>query len=100
MMIDITGVDLEELAKEVYDLSTGPGISPDEIGSEMLEQIIDIYVEDPKIALNMDIVNGRSCKMMVFRKDDRLEIQDMWHEHSTEQLNELLRRCDVRRDLQ
>lgn len=102
MMIDITGVDLEEFAKEVYDLSVPVGFgrlnyTPGQLSDEEAEQLVDIFATDERIALNMDYVNGRCCKMMVYRKGDKLEIQDVWFDHSTDQLDELLRRCDISR---
>jgi len=64
---------------------------------ETAEQLVDLWREDDRLALSMDYVNGRACKMMVYRHGDKLEIQDVWFDHSTAQLDELLRRCDVRR---
>ncbi len=101
-MIDITDVDLVEFAKQVYALSATAGLGhlhykPGELSQEEAEQLVDLNLDDGRVALSMDYVNGRCCKMMVFRNRDRLEIQDTWFDHSTDQLNELLRRCNIAR---
>ena len=43
-----------------------------------------------RIAVEMDYVNGRACKMMVLKKDDRLFILDSWYDHTEDELCELI----------
>lgn len=100
-MIDITSVDLKKFVKEVYALSSPAGLGflhfkPGELSDEAAQAIIDRG--DECIAASMDYVNGRQCKMTVFRKPDgKLEIGDNWFDHSTGQLTDLLERCGIAR---
>ena len=38
----------------------------------------------------MDYVAGRGRKMIVFRRDDRLEIRNLWYDHTDAELAALL----------
>lgn len=97
-MIDITGVDLPEFVKAVYQLSAPQGLgfldyTPKPLSDEEAEQILKWG--DDRIALRMDYVRGRACKITVYRRDDRLKINDNWYDHTDEQLVELLRRFNI-----
>ena len=96
-MINITGINLIAFVKEVYRLSSpqGLGILHFEKGELSDEDAKDyLYGDNDSIALNMDYVHGRACKMVVYRnksKDNALEINDKWYDHTDEQFRELLK---------
>jgi hypothetical protein len=48
--------------------------------------------KDGRIAVNLDYVHGRACKMIVFRDTEtgRLYVRKDWYDHSRHQLKELL----------
>ncbi len=100
-MIDITSVDLKKFVKEVYALSAPAGLGflhfkPGELSDEDAQAVIDRG--DDRIAASMDYVNGRGCKMTVFRNPHgKLEIGDSWFDHSPHQLDDLLERCGITR---
>lgn len=92
-MIDITGVDLRQFVKEVYRLSSPQGrgvfrFQDGPLDDETVDRII--ANEDRHIAVSMDYVRGRACKMTVFKENDGLAINDSWFDHSDSQLRELL----------
>ena len=96
-MIDITGIDLVEFAKKVYELSVPQGLgilhySAEPITDEEAKQFIQ---EDSYIALNMDYVKGRACKMVVWRKDGKLTIADSWYDHTDRIYQELLEHFNI-----
>lgn len=97
-MIDITGTDLVKFAQEVYALSQPQGLGivhyrAGELDAETARRLVD--EGKGRIALSMDYVRGRACKMTVYKQDGRLEIRERWFDHSDEQLTELLRRCNI-----
>lgn len=102
-MIEITGVDLNKFVQEIYALSAPFGMGfvhyrKGALSDEDAQGIIDREPEGSGIAVRMDYVHGRGCKMTVFRKQPGvLEIPDNWYDHSPEQLDELLTRCKVKR---
>ncbi len=98
-MVEITGVDMIAFVKKVYDLSDPQGMGfihyeggelPDEIAQEIIDS------GHSHIALRMDYVKGRSCKMTVFREDDgTLWINKDWYDHCEPQMEELLSSCGI-----
>lgn len=100
MSIDITDVDLIKFIKTVYSLSKpqGLGILHYEEGGlsdEDAKKIIERSADSPFMAVGMDYVHGRSCKMTVRKEEDRLKINDQWYDHSQTQLQELLDICGI-----
>ncbi len=96
-MIDITGTDLREFVKMVYKLSSPQGLgmlhyTEGPLTDEEVDAILSM--DDHLYRLYMDYVNGRSCKMTVYKVNDKLFINDSWFDHSDEQLNILLEICD------
>lgn len=93
-MIEITGADLVEFAKKVYTLSVpqGLGFLHAEQGVLEDEDAKDIVSRcSGSIALSMDYVKGRACKMNVRRDENGgLWIQKSWYDHTDHQLAELL----------
>lgn len=97
-MIDITGVDLHKFVKEAYALSKPQGLGlmhfqEGALDDKTVEEILSCG--DSRIAASMDYVHGRAVKMVVFKKDDRLEIRDSWFDHSDSQLRQLLQAVQV-----
>jgi hypothetical protein len=104
-MIEITGVNLIDFAKRVYDLSRPQGLGflhfkegdMDAATEQWLSE--RIASEKGRIALSMDYVSGRACKMTVFRDDDgTLWIDDSWFDHGNHLLNELLKTFGLKRE--
>lgn len=96
MRIDITGVDLVALAKKAYDLSgpQGLGFLHFERGGltdAEAQSTIDYFSSDMSMALDMDYVKGRACKLAVFRSGDKLFIDSPWYDHTDIQLFKLLK---------
>jgi hypothetical protein len=97
---EITGVDLEEFIQAVYALSCPVGLGmlhykPDPLSKEDISEwvaSIAAHQGGNDIALNMDYVLGRCCKMVVWRRQDRLYIRDDWYDHSPDELAQLLNR--------
>lgn len=99
-MIDITGVDSIKFAQEVYNLSRPQGLGHLHFTQEPLSESEAKNILSQSggmIALGMDYVKGRACKMNVLRNPDTgaLEIQDSWFDHDEHDLAELLERCGV-----
>jgi hypothetical protein len=98
-MIDITGVDLVKFVKKAYELSgpQGLGFLHAKGGSLTDEETQELIRPTGRIALSMDYVHGRACKMTVFREGDRLEIRDTWYDHSDLLLERLLGAFDLKK---
>jgi len=95
MQIEITGVDLVEFTKKVYELSVPQGLGILHFTDSLLttdeaNNLINIFKKDNRIALNLDYVHGRACKMVVFKKEGKLFIRSSWYDHTNAQLKQLL----------
>jgi hypothetical protein len=100
-MINITGIDLVRFAQKAYELSSPQGLgfmhfTPEPLSEERAKKMIG----DGNVALDMDYVDGRACKMVVWRKDDKLEMRDAWYDHSDEQLKQLLAAFNINLETQ
>jgi len=94
-MLDITGVDLVKFAQKVYELSMPQGLgflhfTPEPLSEERVVELLSRFNDNPRMALAMDYVDGRACKMNVFKKDGKLVINDSWYDHTDAQLQTLL----------
>lgn len=101
-MIDITGVDLVEFVKGVYANSRPQGMgyahyTPGPLSDEKARSVLAAYPGSKNVALSMDYVGGRACKMVVRRSGDRLEIPDEWFDHSDADLDNLLAPFGIKR---
>lgn len=86
-MIDITGASLTEVAKAAYSLSVPQGMGfihaqPGPLSDGAAQALVNEYKDDKRIALSMDYVQGRACKLTVFRDGDKLYIPNSWYDHS------------------
>lgn len=95
-MIDVTGIDLAEFAKEVYELSSPQGYgvlhaTPGPLSDEEAQSIAGA----PRF--DMDYVGGRACKMHVSQREGKLLIADTWYDHTDEQYEKLLSRFGLTR---
>lgn len=78
--------------KAAYDLSRPVGMGfmhyqPGGLTDEEAQSLVQ-----PNGRVRMDYVKGRCCKFKINDKGTHLEIFDPWHDHSAEDLEELLRR--------
>lgn len=97
---EITGVDLEAFIQAVYALSCPVGLGmlhykPGPLSKEDISEWVAsaaAHQSGNDIALNMDYVLGRCCKMVVWRRKDRLFIRDDWYDHSADDLQQLLQK--------
>lgn len=92
-MIDITGIDLKMFIKKVYELSKpqGYGFLHYQEGNLTAEEAeVFLAHSNDRIAIDMDYVKGRACKMVVFKENGKLFIQNAWYDHTNDQLRELL----------
>lgn len=106
-MIEITGIDLAEFVKKVYELSSPAGLgflhfTPEPLTIEeakhIVEHSVDPYGFDKQtneLVLFMDYVKGRSCKMIVWQKGQKLFIKKNWHDHTDYQLKQLLKHFNI-----
>jgi hypothetical protein len=95
MDIDITGVMLPELVKEVYNLSSPQGLGALHFkeGGLTNEEVNEV-LDTPKysnIVVSMDYIKGRACKMAVYKKDDSVYIRYPWFDHTHEDFVALLK---------
>ena len=107
--VEITGVDMKKFVKKVYDLSQPQGLgmlhfTPEPMSDELAEQIVGIGDHNDMgfpshktdgIALRMDYVGGRACKMTVHQKEGKLFIPKAWYDHTDSQLKKLLEHCGI-----
>jgi hypothetical protein len=98
MQIDITGVDLVEFAKAVYELSAPQGLGffhfrEGSLSTWEANQHID---REARCVLDMDYVNGRACKMHVRKDGDKLLIDSPWYDHTDAQLEQLLAKFNIK----
>ena len=105
MSIDITDVDLIKFAKVVYSLSEPQGLGllhfrEGELSDEEAKEITERSADSNFMALGMDYVRGRSCKMTVRKEKGRLKINDQWYDHSQAQLQELLDACGIKHQVE
>lgn len=104
-MIEITGVDLKEFAKKVYALSLPQGLGflhyqSGGLSDKEAEQIITggnslFNRPNDRIALDMDYVSGRACKMVVFKEEGKLYIRKNWYDHTDTQFKMLLKHFNI-----
>lgn len=97
MKIVISEDKLVELVKNAYDLSVPQGLglihfTPEPISDEEARAMIN---PSERIAVHMDYVAGRACKMTVFHEDGEYFIHSPWYDHTDDQLVSLLQRIDV-----
>lgn len=96
--IEVTGVNLVDLVKHVYDLSKPQGMGflhykPEPLTDDEAKSLIDTQDRTP---ISLDYVRGRACKFNVFKSEDgTLWINTNWYDHSDEQLKELLSRVGL-----
>ena len=98
-MIDITGIDLVEFAKKVYELSVPQGMgilhyTPEPLSDKVAKQLVRA---EGSSALSMDYVSGRACKMHVRRENGKLTISDTWYDHTDRIYTELLDSFGIKR---
>lgn len=99
-MIDITNCNLRELVQAAYELSVPQGLGfmhfrPSPLTEEEISGILTRHEHDNICAVSMDYIHGRSVKLTVYKKEDRLWIDHEWYDHTTEDLNLLLKRIGV-----
>lgn len=89
-MIDITDVNMVKFVQKVYELSQPQGMGMMHFTEGPLsEEDAKAFIQEDG-TVSMDYVSGRACKMYTNNKDGRITIGDRWHDHSDEQLAELL----------
>lgn len=94
-MIKITGVDLKKFAQRVYDFSRPQGLGflhfkANALSDEDAQALIDRESARAGVALSMDYVHGRSCKMTVFSEKGELYVRPQWYDHTFVQYKKLL----------
>lgn len=99
-MIDITGIDLVEFAKKVYELSVPQGLGHLHYNAEPLtDDEAKSLIHPPdrlyEIILDMDYVRGRACKMVVRKQDGKLLIADSWYDHTDRIFKQLLEHFSI-----
>lgn len=96
------GIDLVKFIQNVYDLSKPQGLgkmhfTPEPLNEAEAEQILKRYDNHTNIVLALDYLNGRACKMTVWKSNqDVLYIRDNWFDHEFKEFKELLKRCKIK----
>ena len=86
-LLEITGVNLVELVKRVYDGSVpaGMGLIHYEAG-ELTDEEAKALIREARCngdaVVNMDYVKGRCCKFTVWEEDGRHFVPRKWHDHT------------------
>lgn len=98
--IEITGIDLVKFTKKVYELSLPQGFGflqyvDNQLETKEAQDIIDVFKKNTRLALSLDYIQGRACKMNVFKEDNKLFINIPWYDHTDKQLKELLKIFDI-----
>lgn len=93
--LNVTGVELKELAKAAYRFSRPQGLGylhfeEGELSDEIAQQIIDDGKKYSGGGLSMDYVKGRACKFHVIVRSGELFINGRWYDHSEGDLQDLL----------
>lgn len=96
MNIDFKSIDPIEFIKKVYELSVPQGLGilhfkEGGLTDEEAKKILVNYRNDKMIYLDMDYVEGRACKMTVFRKGKKLFFRLPWYDHTDIQSEKLLK---------
>lgn len=88
--------DLVAIVQHAYDLSKPQGMGYMHFveGPLPLEEAKEYVRMNGEIAISLDYIRGRACKLVVFRDEDGLWMRGDWFDHSDEALQELVRRID------
>lgn len=103
-MIDITEIDLIEFTKKVYELSVPQGMgflhyTSKPLADSEAKQLVDVFKNDKRLALDMDYVKGRACKMHVRRENGKLTIPDTWYDHTDRIYQQLLDHFGIQKSI-
>lgn len=93
--LNVTGVELKDLAKAAYRFSRPQGLGylhfeEGELSDEVAQQIIDAGKKYSGCGLSMDYVKGRACKLHAIARNGELFISGRWYDHSEHDLQDLL----------
>lgn len=93
--LNITGVDLKELAKAAYRFSRPQGLGflhfeEGELSDADAQQLVDHGVKYFGGGLSMDYVKGRACKLNASVRNGELFISGRWYDHTEDELQMLL----------
>lgn len=93
--LNITGVDLKELAKAAYRFSRPQGLGfihfeEGDLPDYLAQQLVDHNSKYMGGGLSMDYVKGRACKLSAIMRNGELFISDRWYDHSARDLQDLL----------
>ena len=100
-MIEVTGIDLAEFARKVFELSESNQNSPRKLSETMLGVVLENKGERKfqKYVLDMHKVQGRECNMTVYESSDgKWYINDVWYGHSEHQFEKLLSHFGIKRN--
>lgn len=98
LTIDITGIDIVKFGQDIFDLSPSTGkakLIAKTIKVLPPEEVMKHVYPTGEIFLKMDIVKGRDCRMVVYRREENLLIEPIWPNHSEKDFIELLRRHGI-----
>ena len=103
LMLDVTGIDLIKFAQDAYELTPLTGKASmlgakrnGKLSKEDAEKLVEQYKDDGEIALRMDKVKGKDCRMTIYRDGSSLLIDSIWTGHTTEDLKDLLERQNIK----
>lgn len=103
LMLDVTGIDLVKFAQDAFEITplTGKasmlGIKKNgKLSQEEAYKLVEEFNENEEIALRMDRVKGKDCRLTVYRDGKYLLLDSIWTGHTTEDLKELLERHNIK----
>jgi len=91
--LEITGANLIDVVKAAYDLSKPVGMgfmhyTPEPLTDDEARELIN--GDRSGVALSLDYVKGRACKLVVFKDEERLFVRKDWYDHSDSDLDKLI----------
>ncbi len=91
-------VNLVKLVKTAYELSRPQGLGflsfePGPLSDGDAESLV---LKEGCLAVDLDYVYGRSCKLHVRRENGNLVFPDRWHDHTDKEYDTLLKEVGVK----
>ena len=98
--VDVTDVDLADVIRAVYDLSSPRGLgflhcTPGPLSDEIVQEILNQPHSYSDYVVSLDYVSGRACKFVVREEEGRRFFTVPWYDHTDEQVAKLCERLGV-----
>jgi len=100
-MKNVKELDLVKFIQDVYAMSAPRGLGflhfqPGDLSVRTAEEFVELRADDERIVLSLDYIQGRACKMTVWRgAGGTYDLPDSWYDHTDAQYTELLRQHNI-----